>query len=162
METLRALDDLGVGAGWIASLIVGLHGIPEAALHLTGPLEAAAQSVSVALAEYSALPTRAKIARELERITGGRYSLRVEHDPDWGCVYEVAVGASAREALEANLKLQEKFPGIPIVVEWAGEKDVTDEELVDYLVKIAIKGGFRVEAPPGFDAVKAVRELREG
>jgi hypothetical protein len=32
-------------------------------------------------------------------------------------------------------------------VEWTGEKDVTDEELVDYLVKIAIKGGFRVEAP---------------
>jgi len=87
--------------------------------------------------------------------------LRVEHDPDWGYVYEVSVDANAREALEANLKLQEKLPGIPIVVEWTGEKDVTDEELVDYLVKIAIKGGFRVEAPPGFDAVKAVRELRE-
>jgi len=123
-----------------------VHG---AAVPAAGTLSAAAEKL------------KARIERECEELTGTPCKVGARYDPDWGCVYEVAVGASAREALEANLKLQEKLPGIPIVVEWAGEKDVTDEELVDYLVKIAIKGGFRVEAPPGFDAVKAVRELRE-
>jgi hypothetical protein len=105
---------------------------------------------------------KARIKQECEELTGSPCKVGARDDPDWGCVYEVAVDANARKALEVNLKLQEKLPGIPIVVEWAGEKDVTDEELVDYLVKIAVKGGFRVEAPPGFNAVKAVRELREG
>jgi hypothetical protein len=120
-----------------------VHG---AAVPAAGTLSAAAEKL------------KARIERECEELTGSPCKVGARYDPDWGCVYEVAVGASAREALEANLKLQEKFPGIPIVVEWAGEKDVTDEELVDYLVKIAIKGGFRVEAPPVFNAVKA----REG
>jgi len=101
------------------------------------------------------------IERECEELTGSPCEVDAHQDPGWGCVYEVAVDANAREALEANLKLQEKFPGAPIFVEWAGEKDVADEELVDYLVKILKKGGFRAKAPPGFDAVEAVREGRE-
>jgi DNA-binding Lrp family transcriptional regulator len=123
-------------------------------------MDAALAAVLAASAFLSAPAEKlkARIEQECEELTGSPCKVGARYDPDWGCVYEVAVGASARKALEANLKLQEKFPGIPIVVEWAGEKDVTDEELVDYLVKTAIKGGFRVEAPPGFDAVKA----REG
>jgi hypothetical protein len=105
---------------------------------------------------------KACIKQECEELAGSPCKISARYDPDWGYVYEVKVDTGARKALEANLKLQEKLPGVPIVVEWAGQKDMTDEELVDYLVKIAIKGGFRVEAPPGFNAVKVVRELREG
>jgi hypothetical protein len=102
------------------------------------------------------------IKRDCEELAGSPCEVSTRHDPDRGCVHEVTVGAGARKALEANLKLQEKLSGIPIVVRWAGEKDAADEELVGYLVKVAVKGGFRVEAPPGFNTVKAVRELREG
>ena len=127
-------------------------------------MDAALTAVLSASAPLLALPEKLKacIKQECEELAGSPCKISTRYDPDWGCVYEVKVDAGARKALEVNLKLQEKFPGIPIIVEWAGEKDVTDEELVDYLVRIAVKGGFRVEAPPGFDAVKAVRELREG
>ena len=53
-------------------------------------------------------------------------------------------------------------PEADVLVVKLGEGAVADEELVGYLVKVAVKGGFRVEAPPGFNTVKAVRELREG
>ena len=49
-------------------------------------------------------------------------------------------------------------PEADVLVVKLREGAAADEELVDYLVKIAIKGGFRVEAPPVFNAVKA----REG
>jgi len=37
-----------------------------------------------------------------------------------GYVYLITVDVDAREALEINLRLQEMFPGIPIVVRWTG------------------------------------------
>jgi hypothetical protein len=53
------------------------------------------------------------------------------------------------------------FKGIPVVVKWTGPKDISDEELADYLVKILNIGGFKAKASPGFSAVEAVREIRE-
>ncbi|MFZ8793886.1 MAG: hypothetical protein ACO2O2_08400 [Acidilobaceae archaeon] len=88
------------------------------------------------------------------------YKLEWYHDPDWGYVYIVEVGLNARRALELNLKLQEMLPGIPVVVKWIGETDVSKSELADYLLKIMARGGFKARAPPGFDAVEAVREVR--
>jgi hypothetical protein len=64
--------------------------------------------------------------------------------------------------LELNLKLQEMFPRIPVVVEWTGETDVSESELADYLLEIMARGGFKPRAPPGFDIVEAVREARGG
>jgi len=64
--------------------------------------------------------------------------------------------------LELNLKLQEMFPRIPVIVKWTGEADVSESELVDYFLEIMARGGFKPRAPPGFDAVEAVREARGG
>ena len=166
--------NVSVRAVGFASFILAdpYKGVSEASLRLTASLEAAARSVSAALTEYLALPEdprvrevavqlmRASIVQELEKVAGTRFSLRVEPDPDWGCVYVITLQANAREALKANLKLQEKYPGIPIVVEWTGETDVTEEELTELLAELLAKGGLRAKAPPGFDAVKAVRESR--
>jgi hypothetical protein len=88
------------------------------------------------------------------------YKLEWYYDPDWGYVYIVKVGLNARRALELNLRLQEMLPGIPVVVKWTGETDVSESELEDYLLEIMTRGGFRPRAPPGFDAVEAVREAR--
>jgi hypothetical protein len=103
---------------------------------------------------------RELIEVELAKQGVSGYKLEWYHDPDWGYVYIVEVNLNARRALELNLKLQEMLPGIPVVVEWTGETDVSESELEDYLLEIMARGGFRPRAPPGFDAVEAVREAR--
>jgi hypothetical protein len=37
--------------------------------------------------------------------------------------------------LELNLKLQEMFPRIPVIVKWTGEADVSESELEDYFLE---------------------------
>jgi hypothetical protein len=100
------------------------------------------------------------IERELASLVGCRYSLRVEEDPVWSYVYVVTLESSSRRALEVNLELQKRFPGIPIVVRWTGDTDLSEEELVDYIVKIARAGEFKARAPRSFSSVEAVREVR--
>jgi hypothetical protein len=100
------------------------------------------------------------IEAELAKQGVSGYKLKWYHDPDWGYVYIVEVGLNARRALELNLRLQEMLPGTPVVVKWTGETDVSESELEDYLLEIMARGGFRPRAPPGFDAVEAVREVR--
>jgi hypothetical protein len=75
-------------------------------------------------------------------------------------VYIATLETSAREALEASLELQGMFPGIPVVVRWAGSVDLSEEELVDYVVRVAGAGGFKTRVPQGFSGVEAVREVR--
>jgi hypothetical protein len=77
-----------------------------------------------------------------------------------GYIYYVTIDANAREALDINLRLQEKFKGMPIVFEWTGETDVSGEELSEKLAEILL-GGIRAKALPGFIAVEAVGENRE-
>jgi hypothetical protein len=101
------------------------------------------------------------IAHELTRLTNARYSIGVVEDADWGPVYVVTLEASAREALEANLELQRRFPGVPIVVRWTGDTDLSEEELADYVRRVARAGGFKARAPRGFSSVEVVREVRE-
>jgi hypothetical protein len=101
------------------------------------------------------------IAHELARLTSARYSISVVEDTDWGLVYVVTLEANAREALEANLELQRRFPGVPIVVKWTGDTDLSEGELVDYVLRVARAGGFKARAPRGFSSVEAVREVRE-
>jgi hypothetical protein len=100
------------------------------------------------------------IKAELAKQGVSGYKLEWYYDPDWGYVYIVEVGLNARRALELNLKLQEMLPGTPVVVKWTGETDVSESELEDYLLEIMARGGFKPRAPPGFDAVEAVREAR--
>jgi hypothetical protein len=101
------------------------------------------------------------IAHELARLTSARYSISVVEDAGWGTVYVVTLEASAREALEVNLELQRRLPGAPIVVKWTGDTDLSEEELVDYVLRVARAGGFKAKAPRGFNSVEAVREVRE-
>jgi hypothetical protein len=101
------------------------------------------------------------IAHELTRLVNARYSISVEEDADWGFMYIITLETSARKALEVNLELQKRFPGIPIVVKWTGSMDLSEEELTDYIVRITRAGGFKAKAPPGFSSVEVVREIRE-
>jgi len=104
---------------------------------------------------------KAYITSTLEEIAEASPILDVVRDSDWGYVVIVTLEASARKALETWLKLQKKFKGVPIVVKWTGPNDVSDEELIGYMVEILNAGGFKAKALPGFSAVEAVREVRE-
>jgi hypothetical protein len=104
---------------------------------------------------------KSAIVQELERLVNARYSISVVEDDDWDHIYIVTLDTSARKALEVDLELQKRFPGIPIVVKWTGSMDLSEEELIDYIVKIARAGGFKARAPPGFSSVEVVRDARE-
>jgi hypothetical protein len=101
------------------------------------------------------------IAHELTRLVNARYSISVVEDADWGLVYVVTLEVNAREALEVNLELQRRFPRVPVVVRWLGSTDLPEEELADYVWRVARAGGFKARAPRGFSSVEAVREVRE-
>jgi hypothetical protein len=69
--------------------------------------------------------------------------VRVEEDPDWGPTYVITLDVKASEALRINLELQKTLPGVPVVVEWTGPTDISNDELLERLVEIAHAGGFR-------------------
>lgn len=77
------------------------------------------------------------IARELKKFRLP-CKIEAEYEPDWGYIYYVTM--DAREVLDINLRLQEKFKGIPIVFEWTGETDVSEEELSEKLAEILLRG----------------------
>ena len=104
---------------------------------------------------------KAIVAHEVEEITTAKCQVDVAKDPHWGYIYIITLHANASEALRVNLELQKRHPGVPIVVKWRGAADVTKEELIERILEIARAGGFKAKAPPGFDAVQAVREDRE-
>jgi hypothetical protein len=106
---------------------------------------------------------RERLYRGADVLSGGRaQGVRIDFDEHYGIVAEVVVDLPARRALELWLRLAEEFRGIAVVVvEWTGEDDVGEDELVEYLVKIANASGLEPVALPGFSAVEAVREARE-
>jgi len=87
--------------------------------------------------------------------------VRVEEDPDWGPTYVITLDVKASEALRINLELQRKLPGVPIVVEWTGPTDISNDELLERLVEIAHAGGFRARETGGIDVVKEVSQQRD-
>jgi hypothetical protein len=87
--------------------------------------------------------------------------VRVEEDPDWGPTYIITLDARASEALRINLELQKTLPGVPIVVEWTGPTDISNDELLQRLVEITHAGGFRTRATEGIDVVKEVSQQRD-
>lgn len=87
-------------------------------------------------------------------------------DVDYGAVLEVTADLSAREALELWLRIarflkQLGYPIIPLV-RWRGVQDVSEDKLVNYIVRITLELNLRPKALPGFDAVKLIREERGG
>jgi len=86
------------------------------------------------------------------------------NDPDYGSVIRLIVNMNAREALDLWLKLVKQFPyekhGIVIGVEWLGKDNVTEEELIDYAVKVMYISGLRTKAIEPLDVVRKLREER--
>ena len=87
--------------------------------------------------------------------------VRVEEDPDWGPTYVITLDVKASEALRINLELQKTLPGVPVVVEWTGPTDISNDELLERLVEITHAGGFRTRATGGIDVVKEVSQQRD-
>jgi hypothetical protein len=87
--------------------------------------------------------------------------VRIEEDPDWGPTYVITLDVKASEALRINLELQRKLPGVPVVVEWTGPTDISNDELLKRLVEIAHAGRFRTRATRGIDVVKEVSQQRD-
>jgi hypothetical protein len=97
--------------------------------------------------------------------SGCAYSIEVYKDELYGRVARITVNLPAKEALELWLKLIDYFPyekyKIVLSVKWLGENNVSESELIDYLVKIMIKSKLRPKALPGFDTIRMVQEFRE-
>jgi hypothetical protein len=87
-------------------------------------------------------------------------SIRFEHDQDYGSILVLRVDISAKRALRLWLELVRRFPGKNIIVEWSGRNDVSEDELIDYLVEIALASGHRPIALSGFSSVEAVDDAR--
>jgi len=87
--------------------------------------------------------------------------VRIEEDPDWGPTYIITLDARASEALRINLELQKTLPGVPVVVEWTGPTDISNDELLKRLVEIAHVGRFRARATGDIDVVKEVSQQRD-
>jgi len=118
---------------------------------------------AVATALNAAATLTAEIALQAARALIGAVprQVRIEEDPDWGPTYIVTLDARASEALGINLELQKTLPGVPLVAEWTGPTDISNDELLERLVEIAHAGGFRAKATGGIDAVKEVSQQRD-
>jgi hypothetical protein len=92
-------------------------------------------------------------------------SVETYEDPDYGKVILITVDLDAKEALELWLKLTKQFPytihGIVIGVKWLGENNITENELIDYIVKIMVESGLKPKVKEPFDIVKELREERD-
>ena len=92
---------------------------------------------------------------KVEKVTHG-------YDAEFGNIIRVRLKQNAREALESWLKLLDKIDtkdlGINIRVDWTGGDNLSDDELVDYMVEIMLKSGVGPKVSEDFDSVKAVRE----
>ncbi len=95
---------------------------------------------------------------KVEKVTHG-------YDADFGNIVRVRLRQNAKEAFESWLKLLDeigpKYPEITLRVDWAGEDNLSDDELVDQMVEIMLKSGVGPKVNEEFDSVKAVREGRE-
>jgi hypothetical protein len=107
------------------------------------------------------LELKNEIEQELKRIMDIPYEIEEIYESGYGYVYYIKLSSRASTALDINLKLAEKFKGVPIVVLWKGETDISEDELAQRLVDIMIVGELRPKAGKGFSAVEIVREMRE-
>jgi hypothetical protein len=93
------------------------------------------------------------------------YSIETYEDNLYGTVIEIKTDLSAKSALELWLKIIDYLPykdyGFVISVKWLGENDVSEDELIDYMVKIMIKSKIGPRGLLGFSATRMVQEARE-
>lgn len=98
-------------------------------------------------------------------LSGGKVqSADFIYDPTYEKMLEIRVNLDAKEAFQLWLVLIDKLEpenAKMLSVKWSGGINLTEDEFVDYAVKIMTKSGVGPKALPGFDAVEAVREGRE-
>jgi hypothetical protein len=91
----------------------------------------------------------------VEKVTHG-------YDADFGNIVRVSLRQNAKDAFESWLNLLDeigpKYPEITLRVDWTGEDNLSDDDLVDYMVEIMLKSGVGPKVSEEFDSVKAVRE----
>jgi len=118
---------------------------------------------AVATALNAAATLTAEIVLQAVRALVGATprQVRVEEDPDWGPTYVITLDVKASEALRINPELQKTLPGVPIVVEWTGPTDISNDELLKRLVETAHAGDFRARETGGIDVVKEVSQQRD-
>jgi hypothetical protein len=92
-------------------------------------------------------------------------SVEMYNDNLYGAVAMITINLPAKDALELWLKLIDYLPykdyKIVLSLRWLGEKNVSEDELINYIVKIMIKSKVGPKALPGFDAVRIIQEIRE-
>jgi len=100
----------------------------------------------------------------LQSLSGGHLdpaSVRPRFDETWGLVVEASLNLNAGEAMRVWLKAEDAInKEFHLVVRWTGKNDLTEDELVGYLVEIAAKTGTPIKGKPGFDATKLIEEMR--
>jgi hypothetical protein len=125
------------------------------------PMSQLQAAVSTAL-NAAAMLTAEIVLQAVRALVGATpRQVRVEEDPDWGPTYIITLDVKASEALRINLELQKTLPGVPVVVEWTGPTDISNDELLERLVEIAHAGGFKTRATGGVDVVKEVSQQRD-
>jgi len=125
------------------------------------PMSQLHAAVSTALNAAAMLTAEVVLQAARALIGATPRQVRVEEDPDWGPTYVITLDVKASEALRINLELQRKLPGVPVVVEWTGPTDISNDELLERLVEIAHAGRFRARETGGIDVVKEVSQQRD-
>jgi hypothetical protein len=92
-------------------------------------------------------------------------NVEVYDDDLYGAVANITIDLPAKDALELWLKLidhlsYENYKTV-LSLRWLGDNNVSEEELVNYIVKITIKSKVGPKALPGFNAVRIAQEIRE-
>jgi len=104
-----------------------------------------------AISDVANISSRDKV----EKVTHG-------YDAAFGNIVRVCLRQNAKDAFESWLKLLDdigpKYPEITLRVDWTGEDNLSDDDLVDYMVEIMLKSGVGPKVSEEFDSVKAVRE----
>jgi len=98
----------------------------------------------------------------------GRESIcdvRIYDDDLYGAVANITIDLPAKEALELWLKLVDYLPyedyKTVLAITWLGGNNISEDELINYIVKIMIKSKVGPKALPGFNALRIVQEIRE-
>ena len=86
-------------------------------------------------------------------------------DPDYGFVIRFDVDLDAKETLELWLRIAKMFPytryGIIIGFRWMGKDNVSEDELVSYIVKVMVVAGLRPLARKPLNIVEELAEERD-
>jgi len=108
---------------------------------------------------------RGYISSLINMLSRSAHSIEIYDDSLYGTVARITIDLSAKDALDLWLKLIDYLPyekyGVILSVKWLGENDVSEDELINYIVKIMVKSKIGPKALPGFDATRMVQEVRE-